>query len=193
MWRNPQERARRFGKVIELRKCRIDFLPIDELNLAAAAASPSPPRKEGKKKLTKIEPTKTELTKIEPTRSKPTKSELTTATKLIVEFLRKNVAADKWGLFFREFIDPVGPSIAALLKRNQPKLPELRPLDAAFIDECAPKEIPEDPWNHLKVCLEWFIYWSRRVIPVAVYPEAMLQAKKTLAPQDLFLTVDGRC
>jgi nucleoid DNA-binding protein len=35
-------------------------------------------------------------------------------------------------------------------------------------------------------------YWSRRVIPVAVYASAMLQAKKTLAPQDLFFTVDGR-
>ncbi len=170
---NPEERAWKFGTVVLFDKYRVDFLPSDELNLAAAAASPSPPPPKRKKR-----------------RKKRVGSELTIAAELIVEFIRKNVAADKWGQFFHEL--RASSSIQAVFERNKPKLHELRPLDEALIDECAPEEMPENPWDHLKVCLEWFARWTQRVIPVAVYSEAMQQAKKTLAPQDLFLTLDGR-
>jgi nucleoid DNA-binding protein len=171
---NPDERRSwRFGKVTVLyaHRYRLKFLPSAELNLAAAAAPPSSPRPKRKKKIVK--------------------SELTISAELIVDFICKNVEADRWNFFFHEFSNP-DPFMLAMFERNRPKLHELRPLDAAVIDECAPKVMPENPRDHLKVCLEWFVYWSRRVIPIAVYPEAMQQAKKTLLPQDLFRTLDGR-
>jgi nucleoid DNA-binding protein len=169
---NPDERRSwRFRKITILyaHRYRLKFLPSAELNLAAAAAPPSSPRPKRKKKLSPLE----------------------ISTQLIVDFICKNVEADRWNFFFHEFSNP-DPFMLAMFERNRPKLHELRPLDAAVIDECAPKVMPENPRDHLKVCLEWFVYWSRRVIPIAVYPEAMQQAKKTLLPQDLFRTLDGR-
>ena len=43
-------------------------------------------------------------------------------------------------------------------------------------------EIPEDPWEHLYAYLEWFARWTQRVMPNAVWKEAMQQSKKTLLP-----------
>ena len=40
--RNPQEQARRFGTVIVLRKCRVDFMTIDELNRRAGLTTWKP-------------------------------------------------------------------------------------------------------------------------------------------------------
>jgi hypothetical protein len=82
----------------------------------------------------------------------------------------------------------------AVFKHARPQSHEPRPLDEAaqVIEECAPEEMPDDSWEHLYACLEWFARWTQRVIPNAVYSEAMQQAKKTLLPQDLFRTVDGR-
>jgi len=63
------------------------------------------------------------------------------AVELIVEFIRENVAAANWSLFFNEL--SAVPWIQAVYERNRPKLHELRPLNEAFIDECAPKVMPE--------------------------------------------------
>ena len=40
----------------------------------------------------------------------------------------------------------------------------------------------EDPWEHLYAYLEWFARWTQRVMPNAVWKEAMQQSKKTLLP-----------
>jgi nucleoid DNA-binding protein len=169
--RNPNERGWRFGKVTTFAGHRVNFLASAELELAVAAAPPSPPRPTRKKKLVK--------------------SELTKSAELIVEFIRENVY-DR-NIFFDEL--HAGPSILAVFESARPQFHELRPLDEAaqVIDECAPKEMPEDSWDHLYACLEWFARWTQRVIPNAVYPEAMLEAKETLLPEDdLFRTSDVR-
>jgi nucleoid DNA-binding protein len=170
---NPQERARRSEKVIELRKYHVDFLPIDEPELAAASAPPSPPRPKRKKKPTKIEPT-------EPAQTEPSKSELTAAAEFIVGFIREDVRPGNWSLFFEEL--RIGPAIPAMFERARPKLHELRSLSEAaqVIEECAPEEMPEEPWEHLYACLDWFARWTQRVIPKAVWKQAMKQAMKTL-------------
>ncbi len=64
----------------------------------------------------------------------------------------------------------------------QPKPHEFRTLDEAAqaIEECKPPQMPEDSWEHLTVCLEWFARWTQRVLPKAVWKQAMQQAKKTL-------------
>jgi hypothetical protein len=48
------------------------------------------------------------------------------------------------------------------------------------IEECAYRKMPEDSRRQFDACLEWFARWTQRVIPKAVYSEAMQQAKKTL-------------
>jgi len=163
--RNPEKRrAWRFGQVTILyaHKYRIDFSPSDELELAVADAPPSPPRPKRKKKLSPLE----------------------IPTQLIVDFIRENVQPGNWNLFFRELRAGAGPSIPAMFKRAQPKPDEIRPLSEAaqVIAEWAPKEMPADSWDHLYACLEWFARWSQRVIPGAVWQEAMQQAMKTLLP-----------
>jgi hypothetical protein len=40
--------------------------------------------------------------------------------------------------------------------------------------------MPDDPWDHPYACLEWFARWTQRVMPNAVWQQAMLQAKKSL-------------
>jgi hypothetical protein len=87
-----------------------------------------------------------------------------------------------------------GPSIPAIFVLARPQSHELRPLDEAgqVIKECAPQEMPEEPWEHLYACLEWFARWTQRLIPHAVWQEAMQQAKKTLLPRDPMRTLDGR-
>src|SRR5208282_4837788 len=98
--RNPEEQASRSGKLIE-RKYQVEFLPIDEPELAAVAARPSPPRPKLQKKPTKTKPTdsteppttelsetlpaKTEPSRTEVTKTEPTMSELATAAELIVK------------------------------------------------------------------------------------------------------------
>ncbi|MGB8845603.1 MAG: hypothetical protein WCC73_07965, partial [Terracidiphilus sp.] len=161
--RNPQERGWRFGEVTIMRRYRVAFLPSADLNLAAAAAPPSPPppkRPARKKKLVK--------------------SELTIAAELIVDFIRNNVPPGMWRLFFNE-LRP-SPSINAMFARAKPKPGERRPLSEAaqVIAECAPREMPEDPRRRLDACLEWFAPWTQRVMPNAVWQEAMKEAKKTL-------------
>ncbi len=91
------------------------------------------------------------------------KSELTISAELIVEFILKNV--QDVSLFFNELSD-TAPGSSALFKRTQPQSHELRPLDEAaqVIEECAPEKMPEDPWDHLYACLEWFARWTQRVI-----------------------------
>jgi nucleoid DNA-binding protein len=179
---NPQERAQRSEKVIELRKYQVDFLPSNAPELAVPAVPPSLPRPQRKKKLIQREPPKSE----------PTKDELTLSAELIANFIRSNVQAGNWSLFFDEL--SIGPSIPAMFERARPKSHELRPLNEAaqVIEECAPKEMPEEPWGHLYACLEWFARWSQRAIPKAVWQEALQQAKKTLLPRDSIRTLDGR-
>jgi nucleoid DNA-binding protein len=174
---NPEKRrAWKFGQVTVLyaHRYQVKFLPSAKLNLAAVAAPPSPPRPKRKKEILK--------------------SELTISAELIVEFVRKNVQEGNWTLFFKELSDTGGPFVPAEFKRTRPKPHELRPLDEAaqVIEKCAPEEMPDDSWEHLYACLEWFARWTQRVIPKAVWKEAMEQAKKILLPQDLFRTVDGR-
>ena len=175
--RHPKERGWRFGKVIEIPKYRIGFRPSDVLRLAAAAAPPSPPPPKRKKR-----------------EKKPVQSELTISAELIVEFIRNNVAAGNWRFFFNQLSAGASPSIHAMFARVKPKPDERRPLSEAarVIEECAPEEMPEDPWDHLYACLEWFARWTQRVIPKAVWQEAMQEAKKTLLPPGLIRTVDGR-
>jgi len=69
-------------------------------------------------------------------------------------------------LFFNE-LRP-SPSIFAVFKNAKPKPDERRPLHEAaqVIEESAPEEMPEDSWDHLYACLEWFARWSQRVIPI---------------------------
>jgi nucleoid DNA-binding protein len=160
---NPDERRSwRFGKVTVLyaHRYKVRFLPSAELNLAAAAAPPSPSRPKRKKEIVK--------------------SELTISAELISDFIRANVY-DR-NLFFAELQN--GPSIPAMFVLARPQSHELRPLDEAgqVIKECAPKEMPEDPWEHPYACLEWFARWTQRVIPNAVWQQAMKEAKRTLLP-----------
>ena len=160
---NPAERrAWKFGKVttVHAHRYKVKFLPSAELNLAAAAAPPSPPRPKRKKEIIK--------------------SDLTISAELIVKFVRANVY-DR-NLFFAELQN--GPSIPAMFKRTQPQSHEFRPLDEAaqVIKECAPEKMPEEPWDHLYASLEWFARWTQRVIPPAVWQQAMKEAKKTLLP-----------
>lgn len=162
---NPAERrAWRFGQVTVLyaHRYKVKFLPTTELNLAAAAAPPSPPRPKRKSRKKEI-----------------VKSELTISTELIVKFTLKNV--QDVSLFFKELSD-TAPGSSALFKRTQPQSHELRPLDQAaqVIEECAPEKMPDDPWDHLYASLEWFARWTQRVIPPAVWQQAMNEAKKTL-------------
>ena len=105
---------------------------------------------------------------------------LTVSAELIVEFIRKNVHGGNLSNFFHER----GPYSSAVFKHIQPQSQELRPLDEAaqVIEESAPVEIPEDPWEHLYAYLEWFARWTQRVMPNAVWKEAMQQSKKTLLP-----------
>jgi nucleoid DNA-binding protein len=170
--RNSKERGWRFGTVVIFDKYRVDFLPSAELELAVAAAPPSPPRPERKKKL----------------------SELTISAELIVNFIRQNVQPGNWSLFFDELRTGAGPSIPAMFTHARPKPNEIRPLNEAaqVIEECKPKVMPEDSWDHLYACFEWFAYWSQRVIPKAVWQEALQHAKKTLLPRDPIRTLDGR-
>jgi nucleoid DNA-binding protein len=145
--RNPEkQRSWRFGENTTLyaRRYRVVFLASAELELAAAAAPPSPPPPKRTKQKTR--------------KKKRVGSELTISTELIVEFLRKNVAAGRWHLYFKFLSEDYGPFIADLLERNRPKLSELRPLDEAFIDECAPKEMPETHPDHFTTRLEWFVF-----------------------------------
>jgi nucleoid DNA-binding protein len=170
---NPDERrAWKFGQITTLyaHRYKVKFLPSAELNLAAAAAPPSPPRPTRKKEIVK--------------------SDLTISAELISDFIRANVY-DR-NLFFAELHN--GPSIPALFEHVQPKPHEFRTLDEAaqVIEECKPPQMPEDPWEHLYACLEWFARWTQRVIPKVVWKEAMQQAKQTLLPQDPIRTLDGR-
>ncbi len=169
---NPDERrAWKFGEITTLyaRRYKVKFLPSAELNLAAAAAPPSPPRPKRKKEIVK--------------------SELTISAELISDFIRANVY-DR-NLFFAELHN--GPSIPAMFDHVQPKPHEFRTLDEAaqVIEECKPQQMPEDPWEHLYACLEWFARWTQRVIPNAVWKQAMQEVKKTLLPRDPMRTLDG--
>jgi nucleoid DNA-binding protein len=170
--KNPKERGWRFGKVVTFDKYQIAFLPSAELNLATAAAPPSPPPPKRKKR-----------------KKKRVGSELTISTELIVDFIRENVEADSWHCFF----DDLSPSssISAVFKNAKPKPDERRPLSEAdqVIEECTPTDIPEDSWD---ACLEWFARWTQRVMPNAVWQEAMQQAMRTLMPRDPVRTLDGR-
>jgi hypothetical protein len=100
---NPEERGWRFGTVVIFDKYRVDFLPSDELNLAAAAAPPSSPPPKRKKR-----------------KKKRVGSELAISAELIVEFIRGNVC--DWNIFFNEL--GVGadhsPSIPAMFDRACP-------------------------------------------------------------------------
>jgi len=173
---NPERPgAWRFGKptVLYAHRYKVEFLPSDELNLAAAAAPPSTPPPKRKKR-----------------KKKRVGSELTIATELIVEFIRDNVEADSWSYFFNELSDG-RPSISAVFKNVKPKPDERRPLSEAdqVIEECTPAEVPEDPWG---AYLEWFARWTQRVMPNAVWQQAMQQAMKALLPRDPMRTLDGR-
>jgi nucleoid DNA-binding protein len=169
---NPKERSWRFGKVVIFDKYRIDFRPSTELNFAAAAAPPSPPPPKRKKR-----------------KKKRVGSELAISTELIVDFIRENVEADSWHGFFDELCP--SPSISAVFKNAKPKHDERRPLNEAdqVIEECRPAEIPEDSWD---AYLGWFARWTQRIMPNAVWQEAMQQAMKTLLPRDPIRTVGGR-
>jgi nucleoid DNA-binding protein len=171
--RNPKERGWRFGKVTIMRRYRVAFLPSDELNLAAAAAPPSLPSPKRKKR-----------------KKKRVGSELTISAELIVEFIRENVEPGMWRLFFNEL--RAGSSTQAVFTRARPKPGEFRPLDEAVIEECAPEEMPEDPQEHLNACIAWIARWGQRVIPMAVWNQAMQEAMKTLMPRDPIRTLDGR-
>jgi nucleoid DNA-binding protein len=175
---NPKERGWRFGTIVIFDKYRVAFRPSAELNLAAAAAPPSPPPPKRKRRKKKI----------------VIKSELTISAELIVEFIRKNVQGGNWSLFFKYLSVPVGPSIAAVFKNTKPTPDERRPLSEAaqVIEECTPKEMPDDPWERLDACLEWFARWTQRVMPNAVWQQAMQEAMKTLLPRDPMRTLDGR-
>jgi hypothetical protein len=142
---------------------RVEFLPSAELNRAAAAAPPSPSGPKRRKRKKEI-----------------VKTELTIATELISDFIRANVY-DR-NIFFAELQN--GPSIPAMFVVARPHTHELRPLDEArqVIEECKTPQMPDDSWDHLYACIEWFARWSQRVIPIAVYSDAMKQAKKTLLP-----------
>jgi nucleoid DNA-binding protein len=173
---NPDERrAWKFGQVTILyaHKYRVGFLPSDQLELAAAAAptSPPPPKRKRRKK-------------------KRVGSELTVAAELIVDFIRENVDADSWSHFFNE-LSGGRPSISAVFKNVKPKADERRPLSEAaqVIEEYTPADMPEDSWA---ACLEWFTRWTQRVMPNAVWQEAMQQAMKTLLPRDPIRTLEGR-
>jgi hypothetical protein len=175
---NPEtRRSWRFGKVTTLysHKCRVEFLPSAELDRAAAAAftaAPPPMRKKCKKKRVG--------------------SELTISTALIVDFIRENVEADSWSHFF--FYLRPGPAINALFEKVKPKADERRPLSEAdqVIEEYAPARIPKDPRKNLEACLRWFARWTQRVMTNPLWQDAMQQAMKTLAPQKLMRTLDGR-
>jgi hypothetical protein len=174
--RNPEKRrAWKFGQVTVLyaHRYQVDFLPSDEPNLAAAAAPPSPPDPKRKKR-----------------KKKRVGSGLAISAELIVEFIRENVAADSWSLFFNELSDG-RPSIAVVFKNAKPTPDERRPLSEAahVIEECTPADMPEDSWD---ACLEWFARWTQRVMPNAVWQEAMQQAQQTVAPRDPIRTLDGR-
>jgi nucleoid DNA-binding protein len=113
---NPeQRRAWKFGQITTFysHRYRVEFLPSDDLDRAAAAAPPSPPDSSRKRKKKIV-----------------IKSDLTISTELIIEFIRKNVEAGNWTLFFREVSD-ISPYSFELFKRNRPKTHELRPLDEA--------------------------------------------------------------
>jgi nucleoid DNA-binding protein len=163
---NSKKLGRRFGKVIAIPKYRIKFQPSDEMKLAAAAAPPSPPvpkRKRRKKK-------------------EIVKTELTISTELIVEFIRKNVPPGNWRFFFNQLSAGASPSIHAMFARVKPKPDQRRPLSEAaqVIEECAPREMPKDPRRRLNACLEWFARWTQRVMPNAIWQQAMQEAKNTL-------------
>jgi nucleoid DNA-binding protein len=161
--RHPKERGWRFGKVIDIPKCRIKFQPSDELKLAAVAAPPSPSGPKRKKR-----------------EKKPVKSELTISTVLIVEFIRKNVPQGSWRLFFNKL--SAGSSTQAVFTLAKPKPGESRLLDESVIEECAPQVMPNNPQGHLTANIAWFARWSQRVIPMTVFQQAMQEAKKTLVP-----------
>jgi nucleoid DNA-binding protein len=162
MVQNPKRAGWKFGQVVIFPKYRIKFLPSAALKLAAAAAPPSPPSPKRKKKPV-------------------IKTELTISTELISGFIRANVY-DR-NLFFNELQN--GPSVRAMFNHVQPKPHEFRTLDEAahVIKECKPPQMPDDPWDHPYACLEWFARWTQRVIPPAVWQEAMKEAKKTLVPK----------
>jgi nucleoid DNA-binding protein len=162
---NSKERGWRFGKVIDIPKYRVKFLPSHELKLAAAAAPPSPHYPKRKKR-----------------EKKPVKSELAISTELIVDFIRKNVPPGNWRFFFNQLSAGARLSIHAMFARVKPRPDERRPLSEAaqVIEECAPSEMPEDPRRHLDACLEWFARWTQRVMPNAIWQQAMQQAMKTL-------------
>lgn len=173
---NPERPgAWRFGKptVLYAHRYKVEFLPSDELNLAAAAAPPSTPPPKRKKR-----------------KKKRVGSELTIAAELIVEFIRENVAASNWNLFFKE-LRP-SPSINAVFENAKPKSGEFRPLDESVIEECAPARMPKDPRQYLDACIAWFARWTQRVMPNAIWQEAMQEAMKILLPRDPICTVDGR-
>ncbi len=88
-------------------------------------------------------------------------------------------------LFFHELSDTGGPFVRAEFKHAQPQSHELRPLDEAaqVIEECKPQQMPEEPWDHLYASLKWVARWTQRVIPAAVWQQAMKEAKKTLVPK----------
>jgi nucleoid DNA-binding protein len=169
---NPERRgAWKFGKptVLFAHRYKVEFLPSAELNLAAAAAPPSPPPPKRKKKRVG--------------------SELAIAAELIVEFIRENVEADSWHCFFDE-LRP-NPSVSAVFKNAKPKPDEHRPLSEAdqVIEECRPADMPQDSWD---AYLEWFARWTQRVMPNALWQEAMQEAVKILVPQEPMRTLDGR-
>lgn len=85
----------------------------------------------------------------------------------------------------------LAPGLSAVFKNAKPTPNERRPLSEAdqVIEECRPADMPEDSWE---AHLEWFARWTQRVIPIAIYPEAMQQAMKTLLPRDPIPTLDGR-
>lgn len=176
---NPEKRRSwRFGKVTTLyaHKYRAVFLASPELDRAAAAAAPeAAPRVKRKKR-----------------KKKRAGNELDISTELIVEFIRKYVEADSWSLFFYYLRD--SPAITKVFKSVEPKPNEYRPLDEAddVIEECAPARMPKDPRKHLEVCLKWFARWTQRVMPNALWQEAMQAAKEILAPEKPMQTLDGR-
>jgi len=143
------------------------------LELATAAAPPSPPPPKRKKR-----------------KKRRVGSELTIAAELIVDFIREKVDAGSCIHFFNELSDG-RPSIVVVFKNVKPKPDERRPLSEAdqVIEECTPADMPEDSWD---ACLEWFARWTQRVMPNAVWQEAMQQAMKTLLPRDPMRTLDGR-
>jgi hypothetical protein len=46
------------------------------------------------------------------------------------------------------------------------------------IEEYAPARMPKDPRKNLDACIRWFALWTQRVMPNALWQQAMQQAMK---------------